>query len=93
MLLEKENKVVIYVEEDCILTRKETSANMLGGTNNNDTNYHFQFSLKGVFCLPLTMLPVGKEALVNACRAKNATKKFLEGLGIISGASISVVWK
>jgi len=41
--------------------------------------------------MPLTMLPVGKEAVVNACRAKHATKKFLEGLGIMPGASISVV--
>lgn len=41
--------------------------------------------------MPLTMLPVGKEAIVNACRAKDATKKFLEGLGIIPGSSISVI--
>lgn len=41
--------------------------------------------------MPLTMLPVGKQAVVNACRAKDATKKFLENLGIIPGVSISVV--
>jgi len=41
--------------------------------------------------MPLTMLPLGKEAFINACKAKDATKKFLEGLGIIPGASISVV--
>lgn len=43
--------------------------------------------------MPLTMLPVGKEAIINGCRVKDATKKFLEGLGIIQGASISVVSK
>ncbi|NLD47520.1 MAG: ferrous iron transport protein A [Clostridiaceae bacterium] len=41
--------------------------------------------------MPLTMLPIGKEAVINACRAKDATKKFLEGLGIIPGTVISVV--
>jgi ferrous iron transport protein A len=41
--------------------------------------------------MPLTMLPIGKEAVVNACRAKDATKKFLEGLGIIPGTTISIV--
>ncbi len=41
--------------------------------------------------MPLTMLPIGKEAVVNICRTKDETKKFLEGLGIIPGASISVV--
>ncbi len=41
--------------------------------------------------MPLTMLPVGKEAIINACKAKDSTKKFLEGLGIIPGTTISVV--
>lgn len=41
--------------------------------------------------MPLTMLPLGKEAVVDGCRAKDTTKKFLEGLGIIPGASISVI--
>ena len=41
--------------------------------------------------MPLTMLPIGKEATVYVCRAKNATKKFLEGIGVIPGATISVV--
>ena len=41
--------------------------------------------------MPLTMLPMGKEAVVNICKAKDATKKFLESLGIIPGAAISVV--
>lgn len=41
--------------------------------------------------MPLTMLPVGKIAIVNECRAKDNTKKFLEGLGIVPGASISIV--
>jgi ferrous iron transport protein A len=37
------------------------------------------------------MLTPGKEAIVNICRAKESTKKFLEGLGIIPGAPISVI--
>ncbi|AUS95719.1 FeoA family protein [Pseudoclostridium thermosuccinogenes] len=41
--------------------------------------------------MPLTMLTPGKEAIVNICRAKESTKKFLEGLGIIPGAPISVI--
>jgi len=41
--------------------------------------------------MPLTMLAPGKEAIVNTCRAKESTKKFLEGLGIIPGAPISVI--
>ncbi len=41
--------------------------------------------------MPLTMLSPGKEAVVEACRAKETTKKFLEGLGIIPGVSKSVI--
>ena len=41
--------------------------------------------------MPLTMLTPGKEAVVETCRAKETTKKFLEGLGIIPGVAISVV--
>jgi ferrous iron transport protein A len=41
--------------------------------------------------MPLTMLAPGKEAIINACKAKDATKKFLEGLGIMPGVSISVI--
>lgn len=41
--------------------------------------------------MPLTMLPVGKEAIVNCCNAKEATKKFLEGLGLIPGATVSII--
>ncbi|AFQ42713.1 FeoA family protein [Desulfosporosinus meridiei] len=41
--------------------------------------------------MPLTMLSPGKEAIVEACRAKETTKKFLEGLGIIPGVTISVI--
>ncbi len=41
--------------------------------------------------MPLTMLAPGKEAIINVCRAKDSTKKFLEGLGIIPGTFISVV--
>ncbi|SHI92663.1 ferrous iron transport protein A [Geosporobacter subterraneus DSM 17957] len=41
--------------------------------------------------MPLTMLPIGKEAVVNKCVAKEATKKFLEGLGILPGTAISVL--
>lgn len=41
--------------------------------------------------MPLTMLPLGKEAIINSCNVKEATKKFLEGLGIIPGASVSII--
>ena len=41
--------------------------------------------------MPLTMLSPGKEAIINACKAKDTTKKFLEGLGIIPGVTISVI--
>lgn len=41
--------------------------------------------------MPLTMLPLGKKAVINECRAKGKTKKFLEGLGIIVGAPVTVV--
>jgi len=41
--------------------------------------------------MPLTMLPPGKEAIINICKAKESTKKFLEGLGIIPGVPVSVI--
>ncbi len=41
--------------------------------------------------MPLTMLIPGKEAVIYSCRAKEPTRKFLEGLGIVPGAVISVV--
>lgn len=41
--------------------------------------------------MPLTMLPPGKEAIIRECRASEATRKFLEGLGIVPGTPISVV--
>ena len=41
--------------------------------------------------MPLTMMPVGKQAVVDKCAAKESTKKFLEGLGIVPGTYISVV--
>jgi len=41
--------------------------------------------------MPLTMLSPGKEAVVGACRAKDITRKFLEGLGIIPGVTITVI--
>ncbi len=41
--------------------------------------------------MPLTMLSPGKEAIINVCKTKESTKKFLEGLGIIPGAPISVI--
>lgn len=41
--------------------------------------------------MPLTMLSPGREAIINVCKARDSTKKFLEGLGIIPGASISVI--
>lgn len=41
--------------------------------------------------MPLTMLPIGKEGVIDRCRAKESTKKFLEGLGIIPGVTLSVI--
>jgi len=41
--------------------------------------------------MPLTMLPLGREAVINVCRAKDSTRKFLEGLGLLPGTAISVV--
>ena len=42
--------------------------------------------------MPLTMLPPGQEATINACKVKkDNTRKFLENLGIVPGASISVI--
>ncbi|WP_018753052.1 FeoA family protein [Paenibacillus sanguinis] len=41
--------------------------------------------------MPLTMLPPGQEAIIRECKASDATRKFLEGLGIVPGASITVV--
>jgi ferrous iron transport protein A len=41
--------------------------------------------------MPLPMLPPGKEAIINECRASAATKLFLEGLGIMPGSSITVI--
>jgi ferrous iron transport protein A len=41
--------------------------------------------------MPLTMLAEGKEAVVHLLKAKEGTKKFLEGLGLIPGTPISVI--
>jgi ferrous iron transport protein A len=41
--------------------------------------------------MSLTMLPLGKEAFINDCRAREATRKFLEGLGIIPGTPVCVI--
>lgn len=41
--------------------------------------------------MPLTMLTPGKEAVIEGCRTKDTTRKFLEGLGIIPGVTISVI--
>jgi ferrous iron transport protein A len=41
--------------------------------------------------MPLTMLPVGEEAIINNYRTKDKTKKFLESLGLVPGAIISVI--
>jgi ferrous iron transport protein A len=41
--------------------------------------------------MPLTMLSVGKEAVINGCRAKDTTRKYLEGLGVVPGVSISII--
>lgn len=41
--------------------------------------------------MPLTLMPEGKIAVINKCWAKGNTKKFLEGLGVLPGASILVI--
>ncbi len=41
--------------------------------------------------MPLTMLSVGKEAKIDYCRANDKTKKYLEDLGLIPGAIVSIV--
>ncbi|WHH58717.1 FeoA family protein [Petroclostridium sp. X23] len=41
--------------------------------------------------MPLTMLSFGVEAVIKICNARETTKKFLEGLGIIPGTKISVI--
>ncbi|MCG8501526.1 MAG: ferrous iron transport protein A [Firmicutes bacterium] len=41
--------------------------------------------------MPLTMMTRGIEAIVKGCRAKDKTKKFLEGLGLVPGTKIAVV--
>lgn len=41
--------------------------------------------------MPLTMLSIGENAVIHGCRLQDATKTYLEGLGIIPGALISVV--
>ncbi len=41
--------------------------------------------------MPLTMLQPGKQATVQLCKGREATKKFLEGLGIVPGTVISVI--
>jgi ferrous iron transport protein A len=66
---------------------------MLGETNKSDIDYRYQYYdvNQGVKRMPLTMLPLGKEAVINECKAKETTKKFLEGLGIMPGSVISVI--
>ncbi|MCX7749603.1 MAG: ferrous iron transport protein A [Clostridia bacterium] len=41
--------------------------------------------------MPLTMLCVGKEAVINGCRAKGTTRKYLEGLGVVPGVLVSII--
>lgn len=41
--------------------------------------------------MPLSNLAIGIEAKINGCKVKDSTKKFLEGLGIVPGASIMVI--
>jgi ferrous iron transport protein A len=47
--------------------------------------------VRGEKGMPLTMLPVGKSAVINDCRTKESTRKFLEGLGIVPGSLITVI--
>lgn len=41
--------------------------------------------------MPLTMLSLGKSAMINDCRMKESSRKFLEGLGIIPGTIITII--
>ncbi|WP_234405451.1 FeoA family protein [Paenibacillus sp. IHBB 10380] len=41
--------------------------------------------------MPLTMLSIGKSAIIKECRGKDSTKKFLEGLGMVPGTQITVI--
>nr|WP_148138065.1 FeoA family protein [Candidatus Formimonas warabiya] len=41
--------------------------------------------------MPLTMLPVGQEGVVKGCRAKEVTRKYLEGLGLVPGTPVTVI--
>jgi len=41
--------------------------------------------------MPLTMLGPGRDAIITACKAKEKTIRFLEGLGLVPGTHVSVV--
>ncbi|HWR62593.1 MAG TPA: FeoA family protein, partial [Clostridia bacterium] len=61
-----------------------------------DIDFHSQYNYNvyediGGGVMPLTMLPLGREATIDSCNAKAATRKFLEGLGLVPGATVSVI--
>ncbi|MHA0856616.1 FeoA family protein [Paenibacillus sp. CMAA1364] len=41
--------------------------------------------------MPLTMLDLGKSAVIAGCRSKESTRTFLEGLGIVQGSLITII--
>lgn len=41
--------------------------------------------------MPLSMVYPGENVIIIECRVKEATRKFLEGLGIIPGTEVSVI--
>ncbi len=41
--------------------------------------------------MPLTMLNRNVEAVLKMCQVKDATRKFLEGLGVLPGTKITVL--
>ena len=43
--------------------------------------------------MPLAMIDIGNSAIIKACTVKNATRRYLESLGIVSGSIITVISK
>lgn len=41
--------------------------------------------------MPLSMAGVGKNVVITGCRAREKTRKFLEGLGLVPGTPVCIV--
>lgn len=41
--------------------------------------------------MPLSMVGLGENAIITGCRARDKTRKFLEGLGLVPGTSVCVL--